>query len=594
MSSLSTPLFTTWEWQWTIYTLFLLLAAATMAVVAGGAWKKRDVPGSTAFLLLISAMALWAIAYGLQIAGATEETKLFWANVNHIAVAVVPIAWIGFALQFTGRKHLLTRRTVGMLSVTPTLYLGLVWTNPRHEFVRQSFGVQSVNDGTLLLIDQTFGWAFWFHAVYGYGLMSAGALLFAQLLFWAPKVYRRQIGLLLLGAIIPMAANLAFHLDLYSPSGFDFTPFSFVATGVLFFVAIYHYQFLDLVPIARESVVDTLAEGIIVVDKDDHIVDINSAATTILRLEQSVIGFGVHRVLPETVADADFSENRSSVRSEVTCEIGGKERKLAVTKTPLFDVTDNPIGRTITLRDVTERRALEAEVSDQLAEVLAVNRELETFTTAISHDLRQPARTTERYIDRVRRLEPDLSTEREEILAVAQTNAERMQAMLSDLLQYSRIERNDDQFEPVSVATVVDRAMTSLRFSVEETDTTIAVGELPTVSGVEHQLVRLFQNLLSNAIRYSGPAPPRIEINGTTTETGHVITVTDSGVGIDPDELEYVFELFTRGQHTKSTPGTGAGLAMCKKIVEQHGGTIAIESTPGEGTEVLVRLPRRG
>ncbi len=566
-----------------------------MAVVAGGAWKKRDVPGSTAFLLLISAMALWAIAYGLQIAGATEETKLFWANVNHIAVAVVPIAWIGFALQFTGRKHLLTRRAVGMLSVIPALYLVLVWTNPRHEFVRQSFGIQSVNDGTLLLIDQTFGWAFWFHAVYGYGLMSAGALLFAQLLLWAPNVYRRQIGLLLLGAIIPMAANLAFHLDLYSPSGFDFTPFSFVVTGMLFFVAIYHYQFLDLVPIARESVVDTLAEGIVVVDRDGQIVDINSAATTILKLEQSVIGAGVHRVLPESVANADFSENQSAVRSEVACEIGGKQRKLAVTKTTLFDVTDNPIGRTITLRDVTERRALEAEVSDQLAEVLAVNRELETFTTAISHDLQQPARTTERYIDRVRQSEPDLSAESEKILAVAQTNAERMQAMLSDLLQYSRIERNDDddQFEPVSVAAVVDRATISLRFSIEDTDTTISVGELPTVSGVEHQLVRLFQNLLSNAIRYSGPAPPRIEINGTTTETAHVITVTDSGVGIDPDELEYVFELFTRGQHTKSTPGTGAGLAMCKKIVEQHGGTIGIESTPGEGTEVIVRLPRR-
>ncbi|MFA9427829.1 histidine kinase N-terminal 7TM domain-containing protein [Natronorubrum sp. A-ect3] len=594
MSPLSTALFATWEWQWTVYTVFLLLAAATMAIVAVGAWQKRDVPGSTAFLLLIGAMALWAVTYGLQIAGATEATKLFWANLNHIAVAAVPIAWIGFALQFTGREQLLTPRTVGALSVIPSVYLVLVWTNPRHELIRQSFGVQSVHDGSLLLIDQAFGPAFWVHAVYGYTLMSVGALLFAQLFVWAPKVYRRQVGLLLLGAVIPMAANLAFHTDLYTPSNFDLTPFSFVATGVLFFLAIYHYQLLDLVPIARESVVDTLTEGIIVVDKRNQIVDINDAAVTILKLDgDAVIGTSVHQVLPDVVTDTELPKNKSSVSSEVTCEIDDTPRTLAVTKTPLVDINENSIGRTLTLRDVTETRALEAAVSAQLDEVMAVNRELETFTTAISHDLRQPARTTERYIDRVRRSETDLSTENDEILAVAQTNAEQMQSMLSDLLEYSRIERNEDQFEPISLTAVVDQATTSLRFSIEETDTTVSVDELPTVSGIEHQLVRLFQNLISNAIRYSGPEPPVISIDATATETEHVLTVTDEGVGIDPDELEYVFELFTRGQHAEPVPGTGAGLALCKKIVEQHGGSIGIESTLGEGTDVIVRLPKR-
>jgi len=572
----------------------VLLAAATLVAVAIGVWQKRDVPGSTAFLLLLGAMVLWAVAYGLQIAGATEETKLFWGNVNHIAVAIVPIAWLGFALQFTNRDQLLTPRIVGGLSVIPGIYLVLVWTNPHHQLIRESFGVQSVDGSSLLLIDQVFGPAFWFHAVYGYALMAVGTLLFAQLFIWSPKVYRQQAGLLLLGAIIPMVANLAFHTNLYSPSNFDLTPFSFVATGLLFFVAIYHYRLLDLVPIARESVVDTLSEGIIVVDTKNRVIDINRAAVTILELEgETVIGTDVQQILPQVVADEQFAENRSPISSEVACEIDETVVRLAVTKTPLVDVNENVIGRTITLRDVTETRALEAEVSTQLDEVLAVNRELETFTTAISHDLRQPARTTERYIDRVRRLETDLSAESEEILAVAQTNAERMQTMLSALLEYSRIERNDDQFEAVSLAAAVDRSITGLRFAIEETNATISVGTLPTVDGIEHQLVRLFQNIISNAIRYAGPEPPAIEIEATTTETAHVITVADRGVGIDQNEIEYVFELFTRGQHADLTDGTGAGLALCKKIVAQHGGSIEIESTPGEGTDVIVRLPRR-
>jgi len=582
-----------WEWQWTIYTLLLLLAAAAMVGVALGAWRNRDVPGSTAFLCLISAMALWAVAYGFQVAGATEQTKLFWANVNHIAVAGVPVAWIGFALQFTGRGHLLTKRTVSALSVLPAVYIVLVWTNPNHELIRESFGVQSVDTGSLLLIDQTFGPAFWFHAAYGYALMAVGTLLFAQLFVWAPRVYRRQVGLVLLGAIVPMATNVAFHANLYAPSGLDLTSFSFVVTAVLFFLAMYRYQLLDLVPIARESVVDTLTEGIVVTDQQNRIVDINNAATAIFSVDKdSVIGTTFQEVFPELAAGEPPTADDPVVSTEITCEIGETTRQLAMTKTPLFDVSGTSIGRTITLRDVTEKRALQAEVSAQLDTVLAVNRELETFTTAISHDLRQPARTTERYVDRVRRSEPNLSAENDEILAVAQTNAERMQSMLTALLQYSRIEHNEHEFEPVPLEGVVSKATTSLRFSIDETDATVSVGTLPTVKGVEHQLVRLFQNLISNAIRYSGAEPPMISIEANTTETEEIVTVTDSGVGINSDELDYVFELFTTGQHTASTSGTGAGLAMCKKIVEQHGGTIHIASTPREETTVTVRFPK--
>jgi len=565
-----------------------------MISIALSAWQNRDVPGTTAFLCLISAMALWAVAYGLQIAGATEQTKLFWANVNHIAVAAVPPAWLAFALQFTGRRHLLTTRTVGALTVVSVVYVVLVWTNPQHGLIRELFGVQPVDGGSLLLIDQIFGPAFWLHAVYGYGLMTVGTLLFAQLFLWAPRVYRRQVGLVLVGAIVPMATNVAFHVDLYAPSGLDLTAFSFVVTGVLFFVALYRYQLLDLVPIARESVFDTLTEGIVVVDRQNRIVDINSAAIPLLSAGgESVIGRDIEQVLPAPVGEKLATADDSEVGTEVRCVIGGSTRQLAVSKTSVVDVSGTPIGQTIMLRDVTGTRALEKEVTARLEEVLVANSELETFTTAISHDLRQPARTTERYIDRVRRSEPNLSAENEEILAVAQTNAERMQSMLSALLQYSRIEREDHELEAVSLEDAVNKATVSLRFSIEETNATVSVSELSTVDGVEQQLVRLFQNLISNAIRYAGDEPPNISISAETTETEHVITVADSGVGIDPEELPYVFELFTSGQRTEAPTGTGAGLAICEKIVEQHGGSIAIASASREGTTVTVRLPNK-
>ncbi|MWV65639.1 PAS domain S-box protein [Halorubrum sp. JWXQ-INN 858] len=581
-----------WEWHWTGHTVFLFVAAAALLSVAVAVWGKRDVTGRTAFLFLLGSMVFWTVAYGFQIAGANEATKVFWANVNHMAVAAVPVAWLCFALQFTGRKHVFTPRTVGALSVVPAIYTLLVWTNPTHQLIRETSGMRTVDGSSLLLLDQTFGPAFWLHAVYGYGLMATGTLLFAQLFVWAPSVYRRQVGLLLLGAIVPMATNIAFHADLYSPSDFDLTSFSFVATALLFFVAIYRYQMLDLVPIARETVVDTLTGGIIVVDRKHRVVDLNAAATTILGVHNAtVIGSDIQQVFPELTGDEQLAGREVSTRREVVHEADGTSRTLAVTITAVSDVNQNPIGYTITIRDVTETRRLQAAVRSQLDEVLRVNRELELFTTAISHDLRAPARTTERYIDRVRRSEPDLSDEGKSILEVAQTNAEQMQSMLTALLEYSRISVEPDQFEPVALSAVIDRTLTSLQFSIEETEATVSIDELPTVQGVDHLLALLFQNLISNAIRYAGDSPPRIEIEAVSTETAHEITVTDSGVGIEERNLAHVFELFYTGSHDGGPSGTGAGLAICKKIVEEHRGTVTIESTVGHGTEVTVRLP---
>lgn len=581
-----------WEWYWTVHTLFLFAAAAALFSVAVAVWKNRDVTGSTAFLFLLGSMILWTVAYGLQISGANESTKIFWANVNHIAVAVVPVAWLCFALQFTGRKRLLTPRSVGALSIVPIIYILLVWTNPIHKLIRETVGVRSVDGSSLLLIDQTFGPIFWLHAVYGYGLMATGVLLFAQLFIWTSSVYRRQIGLLLLGAVVPMATNIAFHASLYSPSNFDLTSFSFVATALLFFVAIYRYQLLDLIPIARETVVDTLTEGIVVIDREHRVVDLNAAATTILGVQDViVIGSNIQEIFPAATDENLLRGQEAPTRREVDHEVDGASRTLAVTITTVSDISQNPSGYTITLRDVTETRRLQEAVKTQLNEVLRVNRELELFTTAISHDLRAPARTTERYIERVRQSEQDLSDENDLILKIAQTNAEQMQSMLTALLEYSRITVGSDEFEPVALSAVVDRTLTSLQFSIEESDATILVDELPTVYGVDYLFALLFQNLISNAIRYAGDSPPRIEIEAISTETTHKITVKDFGVGIEERNLAHVFELFYTGNHESESSGTGVGLTICKKIVEEHRGTITIESTVGEGTEVTIRLP---
>ncbi len=586
-----------WEWQFVPFTPVLLLAALVMGAIAVHAWRNRDAAGAEAFAFLMAATTLWAVAYALQLAGANEPTKLFWANVVHLGVAVVPVAWLVFTLQFTGRDHWVTRRTVTGLAIVPAAYVVLVWTNQYHFLVREPLGLEPVADASWLIYRQTFGPAFEAFSAYGYALMMAGVLVLVHLLYWSPRVYRRQVGLLVFGAILPMAVNTIHHAGFTPIQNFDLTPFAFTVTGVAFFVAIYSYQLLDLTPIAREFVVGNLREGVLVVDREGRVVDLNAAAARLLgcapdeaigRPFESLLSVPFD-LLEHTAVDESLDE---SLEDELVLETDSGRQFLHFSVSPVYDVRNEPLGRSIVVRDVTETRELEADVADTLERLQRSNRALEEFTAAVSHDLRGPVRTAGNYLSLFEREYGDaVDPEGAELVTIAREHTDRLEAMVRDLLEYSTIDSTEATFDRVDLDRVLADVREALRFDVEDSEASISVGPLPTVQGSEPQLRRLFQNLLSNAIAYSGDGPPVVGVTATRCDDVWAITVRDEGVGIEPGELAYVFELFTRADRTGAHDGTGMGLAMCKKIVEEHGGSIGIESTPGAETTVTVELP---
>lgn len=614
-----------WQWQYTPYTFVLLGGGGMMAAISVYAWRNRDVTGASSFAVLAGATALWSVAYALQIAAATPELTAFWANVNHIGVAMVPVAWVYFALQFTARERWITHRSIIALSAVPAVYVGLVWTNGFHFLVRDPIDLQPVAGEALLVSQHGFGPAFWFHTAYGYGLMLVGFLLLAHLLLWSPRVYRRQVAILLFGALLAVSTNLAFHLGLGPAPYLDLTPFSFVVSGTIFFVAIYRYRLFDLTPIARPLVLDTLHEGIIVVDMDRRVVDSNRSVDRLLEIDSSlVIGHRFER-LPMaqhtfvgdasdidpltaqsvgTVADETTRDTDNSVDPETTTlasqsfpiegviilEDGDEHRYLEVTSRVVADVGGKALGWSLTFRDVTETRRLQAEIEATLEQLRRSNNELDSFASVVSHDLREPLRTTERYLSMLEETHVhELEGDGEKLLEVAHRNTRRAQAMIDDLLAYSRIDGEHHSFDAVDCETLLEELCTTLQFEIEDRDATVDVGTLPTVYGVEHLLRRLFQNLLTNALEYAGEKPPKITVRGEKTDDGVRLTVSDTGTGIDPAHADHVFELFNRGDRTDG--GTGMGLAICQKIAAVHDGSISLESTPGVGTTFTVVLP---
>ena len=225
------------------------------------------------------------------------------------------------------------------------------------------------------------------------------------------------------------------------------------------------------------------------------------------------------------------------------------------------------------------------------AEVERSQKELEQFAYVASHDLQEPLRMVASYTELLgKRYRGNLDDRADKYIGYAVDGAKRMQALINDLLTYSRIGTRGKPFEPTDCGAVVREAIGNLQSSVDESGAQIVQGKLPMLRADRMQLVQVFQNLIANAIRYRSEAPPRIEISAERHATTWTFSVRDNGIGIAPEFLERIFIIFQRLHSRNEADGNGIGLAIVKKIVERHGGQVWVESQPGQGSTFLFTL----
>jgi PAS domain S-box-containing protein len=253
-------------------------------------------------------------------------------------------------------------------------------------------------------------------------------------------------------------------------------------------------------------------------------------------------------------------------------------------------------------KDITERKAAEAaleaanaQLERHAADLRRSNEHLERFAYVASHDLSEPLRMVTGFVGLLRRrYEGQLDGEADEFIGYIVDGVERMQALIRDLLTYSRVGRAELQVAPVVMGEVVTRATETLAPAIEEAGAVIEVGTLPTLEGDPSQLNQLMQNLLGNAVKFAGEEPPEVRIDTERQEGGWRFAVADNGIGIDSRYRERIFELFQRLHSPEEYPGTGIGLAICRTIVERHGGSIWMEPRDGRGSTFVFTIPDRG
>ena len=565
-----------------VYVLALVVSALVTAGFAVVTWRRRPEPGTTALSALLVAVLFWAGCYALALLSTEYGTRYLLQQLIWFGSATAPVAWLVFALQYTGQNELVTRRSVGALAVPPAVMIGLVFTNEWHHLVWTS-NTYLVRDGVALLA-QSYGPAFWFYVAFGYTLVLAGVVLMLRLVLTADHLFADQALALLVGALVPLVANLVTLTGATPLPGLDLTPYAFAISAATFGYAIYQSELLERVPatrrIGRNAVVTNMRDGVVVVDDSDIVVDVNPIAESLFECEKdTVVGESVDHLFDD---DFEIPDEEDTVVWS-----GHGPRAYEVSVSELEDQHDRTVGRVLVVRDITDR----------------TNRrqQLQVLNRVLRHNFRNDMNVIDVCATQLSdRLDGEESELADRIRMVARdltetgTKAREIERIMS---------RRHNDPQPIDLPALVGRLVDTLRHEYPEVQVETDLPERLEIrsTGI---LESVLQNVLENAVIHNDQSQPRIgiTIEGVGDEELE-ITVVDNGPGIPDQERE----VLVKGTETPLEHGSGLGLWLVNWGVTMLGGEVTFEDrtvteaplVPGNpvaeprGSVVTIRVPRQ-
>jgi PAS domain S-box-containing protein len=327
--------------------------------VAFHAWQRRiTASGGGALALLALACAEWSLGYALELAGADLQTKIFWGKSQYPGIVSVPLLWIIFAYSYLNKGTRMTPRTIGLLSILPLVTLILAFTTESHGLIWEDMRIQTV--GTFSMLEVTHGVWFWIYWFYSNVLLLTGTIFVLRSFKRTKGLFRRQNMILLIAVLTPWFGNVLYVSGLSPIPSLDITPFAFTVSIVVFAWGISSYKLADLAPVARDLVVERMRDGMIVLDAQGNIVDINPAVQTALGVSASqAIGQKAKDLFKAWPSLVERYENMLEAEDEIVFGEGESQTWYELRLSPLVDGQDQLLGRVVTVRNVTEKKRTE-------------------------------------------------------------------------------------------------------------------------------------------------------------------------------------------------------------------------------------------
>lgn len=579
-------------WQETPYTLPLFLSALVSAALASYIWQRRSRDGATALFALICAVTLWATCYAMQMASADLSSKLLWLYLQFIGVVSVPALWLSFSLYYTGKGAWLRTRPY-VLAIFPVLTLLALWTNEHHHFFWSATYLVELNGHNFLKTVGATG--FWLNAGYSYILLLAGTHVLLRELARASGHFRYPLVAAVISVLAPWIGNALFIFDLSPFPYLDLTPFAFVITGLALGWGLFRFQFLDLVPIAHEIVVEKMRDGIIVLDPQYRIIDLNPSAATIFdQPRQAAIGSSIGDLSPELARILAMTGS-----GDFTSEFHRSGRAYELRASIIDHDNARRQGLLIALRDITHRLQIERELRQLKEQADAANAAKGRFLAQMNHELRNPLTGVIGYAEILQQeMLGELNEEQLGFVDNLLDSGRHMLEIVNDTLDLARIESGRMTFhlELFAVRETIDETQRIVQPLVEKGGNELHIAYVDESVELYADKIKVRQcllNLLSNAAKFTQQGRIALEID--SDDHSIRFAVRDTGIGMSPEQTAQIFNAYSQAEDSTGSRygGTGLGLSISHQFAELMGGSIRVESELGAGSTFTLELPLR-